>query len=47
MRIGIPREILPAEKRVATIPKTVAKYIQNDVIVKNCLVTYRGQILNH
>ncbi len=28
MRIGIPKEILPEEKRVAAIPETVTKYIQ-------------------
>jgi H+-translocating NAD(P) transhydrogenase subunit alpha len=28
MRIGIPKEIMPGEKRVAAIPETVAKYIQ-------------------
>ncbi len=28
MRIGIPREILPEEKRVAATPETVLKYIQ-------------------
>ena len=28
MRIGIPKEILPEEKRVAAIPETVTKYIK-------------------
>lgn len=33
MRIGIPREILPEEKRVAATPETVLKYIQMGFVV--------------